>query len=372
MLAMQGGLAQLYSENLGREVKKGWAERRAQGLYCGLLAFGAKKGDDGIPLKDPETHQGLQLMFELGAQGHSDRQVAAALNAGGYRTAGNQGSRLFSKYTVKGILTNRFYIGFIPDGKGGWLKAKHDPLIAPELFEAAQEARKRNRRKPTRNVRADARVSALSGLARCRSCGATLRTFRNRGIARLICNTRLKNSGCLEPSAQIRVYEQAMAEFLEAFRLPAAQKERVVNQRARDVKFDRPESLELGRLVQARERVADMFKWGHLSRSEYLRERQELERAIEILERSNPDDGRLQEFTRLVNDVQAAWAAADDEGKNKLAHAIFDAVWIENKRVVAVTPRPELTPLFDRAWQAAPDSVLHWRPRADLNRRSLP
>jgi DNA invertase Pin-like site-specific DNA recombinase len=32
MLVMQGGLAELYSDNLGQEVRKGWAERRAQGI----------------------------------------------------------------------------------------------------------------------------------------------------------------------------------------------------------------------------------------------------------------------------------------------------------------------------------------------------
>ena len=32
MLVMQSGLAELYSDNLGQEVKKGKAERKAQGL----------------------------------------------------------------------------------------------------------------------------------------------------------------------------------------------------------------------------------------------------------------------------------------------------------------------------------------------------
>lgn len=145
-----------------------------------------------------------------------------------------------------------------------------------------------------------------------------------------------------------------------------------MKQRERNAKLDRPEFGELQRLVQARDRVAEMYKWGHLSQGDYIRQRDELERAIEVVEQSKPDGEQLRKFTYLVDDVRGAWAAADDEGKNKLAHAIFAAVWIENKRVVAVTPRPELTPLFDSVWQAAPDSVLHWRPRADLNRRSLP
>jgi DNA invertase Pin-like site-specific DNA recombinase len=33
MLVMQGGLAELYSDNLSEETKRGWHERRKQGLY---------------------------------------------------------------------------------------------------------------------------------------------------------------------------------------------------------------------------------------------------------------------------------------------------------------------------------------------------
>ena len=51
-LSMLGGLAELYSDNLSFETKKGWQERREQGLYCGALPFGAMKGDDGVPIQD--------------------------------------------------------------------------------------------------------------------------------------------------------------------------------------------------------------------------------------------------------------------------------------------------------------------------------
>ena len=40
MLVMMGGLAELYSDNLSEEIKKGLDERRAQGYYCGTLPFG--------------------------------------------------------------------------------------------------------------------------------------------------------------------------------------------------------------------------------------------------------------------------------------------------------------------------------------------
>ena len=34
-LALLGSFAEYFSDNLSQETKKGWAERRAQGMYCG-------------------------------------------------------------------------------------------------------------------------------------------------------------------------------------------------------------------------------------------------------------------------------------------------------------------------------------------------
>ncbi len=46
----------------------------------------------------------------------------------------------------------------------------------------------------------------------------------------------------------------------------------------------------------------------------------------------------------------------------------FDAVWIENQRVLGVTPRPELKPFFDLQYSELSSDVLQWRPRPDSNR----
>lgn len=43
-LTMFAGLAQFYSDNLSQETKKGKWERKAQGLYNGMLPFGVMKG----------------------------------------------------------------------------------------------------------------------------------------------------------------------------------------------------------------------------------------------------------------------------------------------------------------------------------------
>ncbi len=370
MLVMQGGLAELYSDNLGQEVRKGLDERLAQGLYRGLLPFGVLKGEAGVPERHPDTYPGLLDMFEQASQGRSDREIAQRLNSAGCRTAGNQGNRLFSKDTVRGILTNRFYIGEISDGNGGWAKAKHEPLIQLDLFQAALAARGRNRRNPAKSTRADARVSSLSGVARCFECGASLRTMRNRGVARMVCNTRLKRGACTQKSARVEVYESQLLDYLNAFQIPDDYQVKLLEaQRRLTTAYDEQE-LRKRRLLTALDRLKELYKWSHMAREDYLAEAKEIEAELESLEGAPDDPGTLEKFAQFLRDVGAAWSEANEKQRNKLARTLFDAVWIQNQGVLGVTPRSELKPFFDLQYSGLSNDVLQWRPRPDSNRRS--
>src|SRR3712207_2014953 len=97
-------LAEYYSENLGLETKKGKAERKAKGLHNGLVPFGYRSENGGVAELDPATKDGAVLAFEMAAAGKSLREVAQALNARGYRTAGNMRRGAFTKDTVRDML----------------------------------------------------------------------------------------------------------------------------------------------------------------------------------------------------------------------------------------------------------------------------
>jgi len=88
---------------------------------------------------------------------------------------------------------------------------------------------------------------------------------------------------------------------------------------------------------------------------------------------SKPD--ALERLARFLTNVAEAWTVADQEQRNRLARALFEEIWVKDKKVVAVVPRPELEPFF--ALRHARDDkdglkkiFGNWRPRRASNPRS--
>ena len=378
-LSMLGGLAELYSDNLSQETKKGWHERREQGLYCGALPFGAVKGEVGVPVPDMKAriveidghhtqvrnYEGLKMAFELGANGKSDRHVAVALNAAGYRTTGTHGSRPFSKDTVKDMLKNRFYIGYIPDGKGGWLEAIHQPFIDVKLFEDAR----RSRTQRTTNqgtIRSDARVYSLTGIARCAECGSTLRSFKGRGRVRLACNGRLRTGMCSQPSSFLDLYEEQLMAYFGRFKIPDNYQEQILdNQRKLESAYD--VAQQRNALETRLEKTKDLYRWGHISKEEYLKDFAAINREMQQLPAMETNADTLEKLASFVKNIALAWEQASQEQRNRLASCLLEAVLIKDKRIVAVVPRPDFKPFFDLVYDSLSRGVLHWRPRGDSN-----
>ena len=368
MLAMQGGLAELYSDNLSEECKKGWGERKAQGLYCGLLPFGAMKGEDGIPIPDTRevdngagtlrSHDGLLLAFQETAD-RSDREVAIVLNSRGYKTLAGT---LFSKDTVKDMLQNRFYVGELPDGNGGWIKGKHEPLVSLELFEAAQRARaQRSTRRNT--IRADARPCSLSGVGRCADCGGTLRAFHARGRVRIACTTRVKDGSCSQRSGYLEPYEHQLTEYLTAFTIPEDYQQRILDAHSKlQAAYGKSNEQRLA-LERRLRRIKELYEWGHKSKEEYWAGYYAIEQELQSLSPRQDERGDLDRLAAFLKDISLAWEQANQQQRNRLARQLFEAVWIQNQRVLAVTPRPEYKPFFDLEYQNASHGVLQMRPR---------
>ena len=346
-LTLLGGLAQFYSDNLGLEVKKGKAERKAQGLYNGLLPFGVRKGDDGVPVPDPGTVPGLEMAFQLAADGKPDREVAVALNDAGYRTGGSHGPRPFTKDSVRGVLQNRFYVGELTNGNGGWTEARHAPLVDHELFDEVQQSRARNRKRP-RTIKRSANTYSLSGLLRCVYCEGPVWIHQNtKGRARVYCRERVKGSGCVGRGTFLDVYELQVLEYLGRLVIPEDYQTRILDMYRALEKDEGDEEARRRALSSRLERIQKLYEWGDKAESDYLDEKKKLLAELTDFEASeDPRPSTLERLEQFLAKVSSAWEEGTDEQRNRLATAVFDSVWIRNERVTAVRPRPELRPFF--------------------------
>ncbi len=323
-----GALAQYCSNNLNHETKNGKTERKWQGYYNCLLPFGVAKCDSGIPVPCPMNHTGLVLAIETAASGVSDREVAETLNSAGFRTTGNRGANPFSKDTVCHILRNRFYVGDLPDGAGGWMSDKHEPLFDPLLFSEDKRVRAQRSLRGHR-VRRSATKYSISGLAICGNCKSPMHVYNaGRENPRLVCYGRTQSNGCTAMSVFLSIIEDTIEEYLDSFHIPDDYAEQIV------VMYDASEvnKADTDKLREAAEkrlvRLQDLYLMGDIDKMQYKAEREDLTAQIANLSDSRDQSGVIARAAAFLRDLPAAWRAANDAQRHKLSQLLFSEVRI--------------------------------------------
>ena len=59
----------------------------------------------------------------------------------------------------------------------------------------------------------------------------------------------------------------------------------------------------------------------------------------------------LEQLAEFLKNVAKSWKEANQEQRNKLARQLFDEIWVKDKQVIAVKPRPELKPFFQLSYE---------------------
>ena len=171
---VQLSVAKYYLGNLSEEVRKGMAEKVAQGGWPHRAPVGyLNDRETRTIVPDPVRSPLIAWAFERYASGFvSLEQLAAELHERGLRLTTGKKLGIASLHV---ILSNPIYAGRIRE-KGVIHPGAHTPLVTPALFESVQDtlAGKRNGTK-------SARVFALRGVMYCAECGCLITAGLQKG-----------------------------------------------------------------------------------------------------------------------------------------------------------------------------------------------
>ncbi|MCM3478948.1 recombinase family protein [Caldibacillus thermoamylovorans] len=187
---MMAAIAEFERGNIAENVKMGMLARAKEGSWNGGQVLGydtveisgenKKRRHTKLVINQNEA-QTVRRIFELYIQGHGYKSIANRINKEGHRS---KKGNLFSINTIKTILTNPVYIGFIRyNVRRDWnskrrnninpdpvlVKGHHEPIISNEVWEKTQSLLKKRSNRPNRIHSGE---FPLTGLLKCPVCGA--------------------------------------------------------------------------------------------------------------------------------------------------------------------------------------------------------
>lgn len=204
---MLGSFAEYFSESLATHVRKGQSQHAEEGRHLGGIPFGYEscwqtkdatrqkrcepEHPGGVHVVSDEADAVRELFMRYSVGMTTTTRLAAWLNERGFRTRNTKiltgaegeplaGPRLFTGASVRNILHNPFYAGFIRHA-GLRKPGAHEAIVTSELFEGVQAIlRKNSGRSETLSGRSS-RTYLLKGLIRCAYCGFPLwaQTYKN-------------------------------------------------------------------------------------------------------------------------------------------------------------------------------------------------
>lgn len=177
---------EFYSYNLGMEVRRSMSVKAQKGGYNNKPPLGYTKKPGEIPkINEAEAHI-VRTIFQMYTSGRDKNYIIRFLNDKGFLT---KTGKKFDADAVTYILGNPFYIGKIRwnrrsssgssrlKDESEWIIADscHQPIIDPEMFEAAQERARQERVLRGKYAHPVSHGKHwLSGLVKCSVCGKSL------------------------------------------------------------------------------------------------------------------------------------------------------------------------------------------------------
>ena len=234
--------------------------------------------------------------------------------------------------------------------------------MSQDVFDAVQAALRRNSgRSETLHPRPE-REYLLKGLIRCAHClmplwaqtlksGSRLYREQHSSRSHMVCPADGRSIRCHTPDEQ-------MGKIVSAIVLPEAWMDRLLAQVHLADEVNRIEQ-ERKETEHRLHRLGKAYVDGLYSEDDYRREKHFLEDRLASLVVPGVDAAR--EAGRLLEDLPSLWDRADLSERRKLLLTMLDAVYvdtIEEKSIVAITPKPAFVPFFEMATTRKGSDVL--------------
>jgi hypothetical protein len=159
------------------------------------------------------------------------------------------------------------------------------------------------------------------------------------------------------------LYEQQLIEYLNSFHIPEDYQHRILEAHRKLQSAYDDVTKQKAALERRLQRAKELYEWGHKSKEEYWADYNMIQQQLQSLAPAKDQARGLERLALFLKDISEVWKQADEQQRNRLAKQLFDIVWIKDKKVLAVTPRPEFKPFFDLQYEGLSQGVLHIRPR---------
>jgi hypothetical protein len=253
------------------------------------------------------------------------------------------GAGLFVKDTVRSMLHNPFYLGFVTY-RGQLLQGTHPPLITRELFDQSLEVRKRWLRNPAQR-RAEPRVFPLTGVLRCSHCRCAMRGITPHLDNRYYRDTGREHSVDCSRRGVLRAdtLEERMIEMAGSIGLPHEWKMRISQLATATPERNRiDEQRRL--LISQQERMQKLFLNGDLAEEEYDRRRLKIQEQLEQLAAQEPTPAIP--YEEISKNLRYFLEQATPEESKRVYRTLFRTVYV-GEDIERLELRKPFLPLLD-------------------------
>ncbi|AXN39797.1 recombinase family protein [Peribacillus butanolivorans] len=348
-----------------RRMQRGRVASASEGKSISKIPPYGYLRDENLRLyPDVDTAWVVKKMFEMMRDGHGRQAIAQELDRLGIKPP-NKRRETWSPSSITAIIKNEVYIGTIIWGQvkyvkqnGKYQKKKvprenwtikenaHEPIVSPELFEAANLAHSGRWRPST--VTTKKLRNPMAGVLKCAVCGYSMlyqpRPKRPNDVVRCV------QPGCkgVQKGSSINIVESYLLDGLAKIAEQLeAQAEAEVPSNVDDISYKRllieKKTQEVSELDTQKSRLHDFLERGvydidtFMERQKNLTDRIDgVETEIRNLQREiQKDDLRnrsVDEYLPKLRDVINAYHRADIERKNALLKSVLESVTYLRKK----------------------------------------